>query len=176
LHVVEPIDHCAIPTRHQVSVEVDRDLDRRVPELLFQVRKTLAVLNQQKREGVPRRCRSLIGASAWRAARTCPHIGAVGSSGSSGCRARGPGIGLRGAMRASWGLNLLGARARSWATSWITEQRPRLGNHAPHPPSASAEGRSWDVQLAIDFDTSASRTSSNFLQAIVASMFMRVNY
>jgi hypothetical protein len=50
--VVEPIDGGAVPTRHEMSVGVDGDLDRRVAHLVFHVGEALAVVDEERREGV----------------------------------------------------------------------------------------------------------------------------
>jgi hypothetical protein len=44
---VEPIDHRPIAARHEMTVHVNRDGDRRVSELIFHVRQALAILNQK---------------------------------------------------------------------------------------------------------------------------------
>ena len=49
---VQTIDGGAIAARHEVSVDIDGDLNRRVPELIAHIRETLAVLNQLGRKGV----------------------------------------------------------------------------------------------------------------------------
>jgi hypothetical protein len=38
---------------HEVSVDIDRDLDRRVAEVVAHVRRTLALLNQEARVRLP---------------------------------------------------------------------------------------------------------------------------
>jgi hypothetical protein len=46
--MVQAVHRGAIAARHKVSVHVDGDLNRRVPELVADVREAFAVLDQQR--------------------------------------------------------------------------------------------------------------------------------
>ena len=50
--IIETVDCGAISARHQVPVNVDRNLNGRVSELFLHVHDRLALLNQQQRERV----------------------------------------------------------------------------------------------------------------------------
>lgn len=52
-YVVESINSAAIPAGHQMAVDIDRDLHRGVPHLLFDVDQRFPLLNQQTGERVP---------------------------------------------------------------------------------------------------------------------------
>ena len=46
-HRVQPVDGGAVATRHEVAVDVDGDLNRRVPELVPDIHQRLTLLDQQ---------------------------------------------------------------------------------------------------------------------------------
>ena len=51
-HIVKSIHRLTIRTGDQVSIRINGQLDRRVPELIAHVGETLVSLNQQRRERV----------------------------------------------------------------------------------------------------------------------------
>ena len=53
MQIVEAINRCAIATGHQMSVHIHGHLNRAVPHLLFHVRETLALLDEERCERVP---------------------------------------------------------------------------------------------------------------------------
>ena len=50
--VVQPIDRVPIGSRHEVPIHISGDLDAGVAHLVTHVGEALAVLDQQRREGV----------------------------------------------------------------------------------------------------------------------------